>query len=344
MDATELFRRTVRARAFEEEAFALWERGLITGELHLGTGEEAVAAGVTAHVEDGDALALDHRGTPALIALGVDPAGLVRELVGRPDGICRGRGGHMHLFLPERLIASSGIVGAGGPLAAGFALAAKRLRPGKVAVAFFGDGAANQGMLLESMNLAAVWRLPVLFVCKDNGWAITTRSEDVTGGDLLARARAFGLDAAEVDGADPLAVYDVTRNAFANARRNGRAFFLRADCPRLDGHLAGDPVLRKAAHPVGEGRETMERVWRDGLKRAGGLRARAKGLTHVMGAMLRAARHDERGSNNDPLRHARKHVDANDARRMEREERKEMRRVIARALEVLPEEVHHAGT
>src|SRR4030042_416765 len=134
--------------------------------MHSGTGEEAIIAGVVTQLREGDAMALDHRGTAALLMRGVDPVLILRELLGRPDGLCGGMGGHMHLFSPAHLAASSGIVGAAGPAAVGFALANLHLRPGKVAVAFFGEGATNQGMLLESWNLAAAWKLPVLFVCK----------------------------------------------------------------------------------------------------------------------------------------------------------------------------------
>ncbi len=181
----------LKSRLLEEAIAKMWHDGLISGEMHLGTGEEAIIAGVVPQLREGDAMALDHRGTAALLMRGVDPVLIVRELLGRPDGLCGGKGGHMHLFSKAHLAASSGIVGAEGPNAAGFALAAQFLRPGAISVAFFGEGAMNQGMLMESLNLASVWSLPVLFVCKDDGWAITTQSERVTGGELNdTRARA----------------------------------------------------------------------------------------------------------------------------------------------------------
>ncbi|HIE17111.1 MAG TPA: hypothetical protein EYP71_02845 [Dehalococcoidia bacterium] len=163
-DLWSLYRQMLRSRRFEEAVTSLWEQGKISGEMHLGVGEEAIAAGVAAHVRDGDAMALDHRGTPLMVARGVDPVLLLREFLGKGDSLCGGRGGHMHLFSGEHLVASSGIVGATGPVAAGFALAAQLLHPGRIAVAFFGDGAMNQGMLLESLNLAVAWKLP------DKGW------------------------------------------------------------------------------------------------------------------------------------------------------------------------------
>lgn len=168
-DLWSLYALMLKARLFEEATAKLWHEGMISGEMHLGTGEEAIIAGIVSHLKEGDAMALDHRGTAALLMRGVEPVLLLREFLGCKDGLCGGMGGHMHLFSKEHLAASSGIVGAEGPAAVGFALAAQYLRPGAIAVAFFGDGAMNQGMLMESMNLASVWKLPVLFVCKDDG-------------------------------------------------------------------------------------------------------------------------------------------------------------------------------
>src|SRR5512135_1847298 len=144
-----LYELMLRSRLFELAVKSLWDEGAISGEMHLGLGEEAIVAGVVALLEPRDALALDHRGTAALVMAGVDRRLLLREFLGRPDGLCGGRGGHMHLFARQPLAASSGIVGASGPAAAGFGLAARRQRPGSLAVAFFGEGALNQGMLLE---------------------------------------------------------------------------------------------------------------------------------------------------------------------------------------------------
>ncbi|MBE3063569.1 MAG: thiamine pyrophosphate-dependent dehydrogenase E1 component subunit alpha, partial [Spirochaetes bacterium] len=178
VDLWSLYRQMLRSRLVETEVIRFWDDGLISGEMHLGIGEEGVAAAVVSRMREGDAMALDHRGTPALVMRGIDLVSLFKELLGRPDGLCCGRGGHMHLISRELLSASSGIVGASGPAAAGFALAAKRLRPGSLSAAFFGEGAMNEGMLMESLNLAAVWKLPVLFVCKDNQLSITTLSSN----------------------------------------------------------------------------------------------------------------------------------------------------------------------
>lgn len=306
MELLELYRSMVRARAFELLLAELWERGEISGEMHLGTGEEAVAAGTTAHLREGDAVALDHRPTPVMLLLGVEPAAMVREMLGREDGLCGGNGGHMHLFSRPHLAASSGIVGASGPLGAGFALAARSLRPGSVAVSFFGEGAANQGMLLESLNLAAAWRLPQLFVCKDNSWAITTRSPSVTGGDLLRRARAFGLEATAVDGLDVRAVESAAARALDRLRRGKGPVFLLAGVSRLDGHFLGDQMVKAASRPLAEGGEIFKKSLSAALTAGGaGFAERARSLG-TMASSLRRVRSERRDGRRDPLRRARK--------------------------------------
>ena len=251
-DLWSLYRQMLRSRRFEEVVKDLWERGEISGEMHLGIGEEAVAVGVVARVKTGDALVLDHRGTPPLVARGVDLVLLLREFLGRGDGLCCGMGGHIHLFSPEHYAASSGIIGASGPMAAGFGLAAQYRRAENVAVAFFGEGAMNQGMLMESLNLAVVWRLPVLFVCKDNKWAMTSHSNSVMGGSLIDRARSFGMPTLEVDGSDVVAVWRSAGEALERARNGDGPTFLLAHCSRLEGHLLGDPLLRIARNPIEE--------------------------------------------------------------------------------------------
>jgi pyruvate dehydrogenase E1 component alpha subunit len=238
-----------------EDAHAvLWAEGLISGEFHSAVGEEAVGVGVVAQLRDGDATALDHRGTPVLVARGIDPRLLLLEAGGHERGLCAGHGGHMHLVAPELLAVTDGIVGSSGPTACGMALAARRQRPDAVAVAFFGEGAANQGMLLESLNLAVAWRLPVVFVCKDSGWAITTRSHDVTGGSLLRRARGFGMPASQVDGWKYDLVADAAARLVKRARAGAGPGFLLARVHRPGGHFAGDPMLRLLRDPRGEGR------------------------------------------------------------------------------------------
>lgn len=251
-DLAALYLQMARIRSFEEALERLWQQGLISGEMHLAIGEEATHAGVCAHLHDGDAVAVDHRSTPPFVARGVGLVELLLEVLGSEEGLNGGNGGHMHLFAPSRLVASSGIVGASAPLAAGFALAGEYLRPGSVAVAFFGEGAVNQGMLLESLNLAVAWKLPVVFVCKDNGWAVTTRSAAVTGGDLTQRAAAFGMPAQRLDGVEVEKVWRAADEAIRRARRGEGPSFLVCEVPRPYGHLLGDPLARIAEHPLRE--------------------------------------------------------------------------------------------
>ncbi|HEX9644355.1 MAG TPA: thiamine pyrophosphate-dependent dehydrogenase E1 component subunit alpha [Acidimicrobiia bacterium] len=249
MNLESLHRQMTRMRAFEEALGDLWSRGLVSGEMHLGVGEEAIAAGVVAHLREGDAMALDYRPTPALVGRGVDLESMLLEMLGSDEGLCRGNGGHMHLLSRAHLATSTGIVGSPAPLAAGLALSGQHLRPGSVAVAFFGDGAANQGMVMEALNLAVVWRLPVVFVCKDNGWAVTTRSRRLTGGNLAGRARAFGMPAARVNGKDVRRVWKATGRAVTRARKGGGPTFLVMKCRRPRGHFEDDPLVRAVRHP-----------------------------------------------------------------------------------------------
>ena len=335
-DLWSLYRQMLRSRLFEEAVAQLWHQGLISGEMHLGTGEEGIVAGVVDHLRDGDAMALDHRGTAALLMRGVEPVPLLRELLGRPDGLCSGMGGHMHLFSPEHLAASTGIVGASGPAAAGFALAAQYLRPGTVAVAFFGEGAANQGMLLESMNLAAVWKLPVLFVCKDNGWSLTTRSGTTTGGRLTERARAFGLAAAYADGTDVTNVWGAAAQAVQRARDGRGATFLQARCTHLEAHFLDDQLLRVARRPVRGFLPLIPPMARSFLQLRGApLRQRFTGLNVIL-KLIGQSRRDHHTTPEDPLVWTRRRLTGEPGRleALEAEVDDEIRHVLETALAV----------
>jgi pyruvate dehydrogenase E1 component alpha subunit len=277
----ELYRQMLRMRRFEEVLAQWWHQGRISGELHLGIGEEGIVAGVLAHLVDGDALALDHRPTPALIGRGTDPAALLFEMVGAPAGLCGGRGGHMHLFDPDRLAASSGIVGASGPMACGFALSADLLRPGRIAVAMFGESAVNQGMMMEAMNLAAVWNLPVLFTVKDNGWAFTTRSNEMTAGGMRARAAGLGLDYRSVDGTDAVEVWRTAAGAIGGIRSGKGPAMLHATCHRPRGHFEHDPLIEMIRGGAAARRELGPMVKGVADRTAGSLRHRVAGLGRV---------------------------------------------------------------
>lgn len=262
-DLARLYAAMVRMRTLEEALAGLWRQGLISGELHLGIGEEAVVAGVTDHLRKGDAVSLDYRPTPALIARGVDISSIVLEVLGHEHGLGRGHGGHMHLFDREHLATSTGIVGSPAPLACGLALAGARLRPTSIAVAFVGDGAINQGMVMEAWNLAAVWKLPVVFVVKDNGWAVTTRSDRLRAGTIAGRARCFGLATAVVDGNRPAAVWHSAGALVVGARR-GRPGVLVARCRRPTGHMLDDTLSRIVRSPAEMIRLTVDLVRAEG--------------------------------------------------------------------------------
>ena len=307
-DLWSLYRQMLRSRRFEESVKDLWEQGKISGEMHLGIGEEAIAAGVVSQLQEGDAMALDHRSTPPLVVRGVDLLLLVREFLGSADGLCCGMGGHMHLFSPRHLAASSGIVGSSGPAAAGFALAAQYLRPGNLAVAFFGEGAMNQGMLVESINLAVAWKLPVLFVCKDNEWAVTTRSHGVTGGNLVERAKSFGMPALEVDGTDVEEVWNAAGQGADRARNGNGPTFLLALCPRLEGHFLGDPLLR---NQLGE---LAGPLFRSVSAKQGGSPGERIASLGTVGSLIGRITADQHWNRRDPIDRLRRRLKAEKAR------------------------------
>ena len=305
-DLWALYEWMYRSRLFEEAVTQLWQEGRISGEMHLGTGEEAIAAGVVAHLREGDAMALDHRSTPELLMRGVDPVQILLELFGHPRGLCGGMGGHMHLYSKEHLSATAGIVGAGGPAAAGFALAAQALRPGTISVAFFGEGAMNQGMLMESLHLAFLWKLPVLFVCKDDGWQITTQSPGLTAKKLMERAEALGVRSVDVDGADVLAVEAAAGSAIESLRLGKGPVFLHAACVHLEGHFLGFQLIQIQRNPLQEMAEIGGPLVDSFFRRGGAAwEKRFAGVKAIMGAVISTMRDPRRDSLYDPLVRAR---------------------------------------
>jgi pyruvate dehydrogenase E1 component alpha subunit len=276
-------------RHVEESIAELWRAGEISGEMHLGAGEEATIAGVVSQLQDGDALSVDYRSTPPFVARGVDLVSLFQEVLGEEAGLDGGRGGHMHLFSREHLAATSGIVGGPAPLACGFALAAQQRRTDRVAVAFFGDGAVNEGMVMESLNLAVVWRLPVVFVCKDNRWAVTTRSRSVLAGGLVARARGFGLPVRKVDGRNALAVWRAAHEAVERARRGRGPTFLVARVERIEGHFLGDPLVRVATDVRALAAEVGPLLGAVARGDGAGKATRARSLASLTGTIAAAA-------------------------------------------------------
>jgi pyruvate dehydrogenase E1 component alpha subunit len=230
-------------RAFEERCSELYAKGHIGGLLHLGIGQEAVAVGLASVLRDGDRLFGGHRAHAHALAMGADPTRLLAEILGRESGYCRGKGGSMHVSTPEvGFMTATGVVGGNIPLALGAGLAAADRGSGEVAVCVFGDGAGQAGAFHESLNIAALWGLPVVFVCENNGYAEFSPLSAHTRVERLARhAETYAIAARSVDGNDALAVADAARESLAEVRAGDGPAFLECLTYRLRGHYEGDP-------------------------------------------------------------------------------------------------------
>ena len=229
-------------RDFEERLHTDFARGDIPGFVHLYAGEEAAGTGILMHLHDGDRVASTHRGHGHCIAKGVDVVAMMKEIYGRKGGCCEGKGGSMHIAdLHKGMLGANGILGAGAPLACGAALAAKYRKKGEVAISFVGDGASNQGTFLESLNLAAVWSLPAIFVVENNGYAESTSRDYGTAVDsYVDRAAGFGMPGVTVDGTDFFAVHEAAGEIIARARTGGGPALLECKMVRFFGHFEGD--------------------------------------------------------------------------------------------------------
>jgi acetoin:2,6-dichlorophenolindophenol oxidoreductase subunit alpha len=239
----DMLRQMILVRAFEEKLEELYQRKAMFGSTHSYRGQEAIAVGVCSALESTDAIASYHRGTGHLIAKGADLYTLLCECMGRADGYSKGRGGKMHMGdMSFGFLGNTGTVGGTVPTATGAALAAKVRGSSEVVISFFGDGAANQGVVHEAMNLAGVWKLPVIYVCENNQYAMTVSLEkSVAIKHLSDRAAAYGFEGKTIDGNDVETVYDAAQAAAAKARRGGGATFLECITYRWDGHFGGDP-------------------------------------------------------------------------------------------------------
>jgi len=274
-----LLRRMLLIRTFEEQVRSLSAAGVVPGLVHLCSGQEAVAVGVCSALRTSDFIASNHRGHGHCLAKGARLDLMMAELMGRRSGYSLGRGGSLHIFdVTNGNLGTTGIVGGGIPLAAGAALSARRRGDGQVAVCFFGDGALNQGLLFEVMNMAAIWRLPLLFVCENNGYGEFTATEGVTAGrNPVARGAVFDIPSEAVDGMDVLAVHEASIRAVAHARGGNGPYFLVCTTYRYSGHHAGDkqdykdeaevkkwrqkdPILRLGRHLQDEGLATTEAI------------------------------------------------------------------------------------
>lgn len=259
----EMYRQIVRIRTFElalQKAYMEGKTpvfniaaGPLPGELHLSCGQEPVAVGICAHLRNSDALCGPHRQHHLAVAKGLDLKKMAAEIFGKEAGLGHGRGGHMHIFDKNNRFGSSGTIGGGMPTAAGFALAFKRQGTDNVAVSVFGEGTTNQGAFHETVNLAALWKLPIVFVSEDNAWAVSVHKRISTPvADNSVRAAAYGIPGAYIANNDPDKVYDVCGEAIARARSGGGPTLIEVQTDRLMGHFEGDPQLYRSKEELEE--------------------------------------------------------------------------------------------
>jgi len=260
-----MYEQMVKIREFEEKVNELYTQAIMPGLAHLYIGQEAVAVGVCEALRRDDYITSTHRGHGHCLAKGASMERMFAELLGKEAGYCRGKGGSMHIADQDTgNLGANAIVGGSAGIATGAAFSAKRLGTGQVAVCFFGEGALGQGLLYEVMNLAQLWKLPVIYICEDNLYNEYTHYTETTAGDLLARAKAFGITAEEVDGQDVRAVYTTVQRLAERVRRGEGPAFLLCHTYRYRGHHVGD-VNRTYYRPKEEEQEWM--ALRDPLKK-----------------------------------------------------------------------------
>lgn len=243
-------------RQSEQALTRLFADGEVPGFIHLSVGQEAIAAGVASALEPQDSLATTHRGHGHVLARGIDLEGFFKEVMGRAGGLCQGRGGSMHVAdLSLGVLGANGIVGAGIPIALGSAVAHAVRKTRGIAVAFFGDGAMAEGVLHETLNMAALWKAPLLFVCENNGWSEFSPTSRQFAARLEALAGAFGIAYRQVDGNDALAVSDAALDAASALRAGAGPFVVECITHRVRGHFEGDPQKYRDAEELKAGAE-----------------------------------------------------------------------------------------
>lgn len=239
----DLYKRMLTIRAFEEKAGDLFAQNLIPGFIHLSIGEEASSVGTCSVLRDDDYVASTHRGHGHLIAKGADPKRMFAELFGRKTGYCKGKGGSMHIAdFSLGILGANGVVGGGFPIIIGAGLSIKMRKTDQVGIVFFGDGAANRGTFHEAANMAAIWKLPVIFVCENNLYASTTPADySLAGGSIAGRASAYGIPGSVVNGNDILEVRKAVGKAVKRAREGNGPSIVENQTYRYRGHFEGDP-------------------------------------------------------------------------------------------------------
>ncbi|HYG25491.1 MAG TPA: thiamine pyrophosphate-dependent dehydrogenase E1 component subunit alpha [Caulobacteraceae bacterium] len=259
-----LYRQMLLIRRAEERLSRMFAEGEVPGFIHLSIGQEAVSVGIMAALQAEDTIASTHRGHGHAIAKGLPLRGFFAELLGRDDGLCRGRGGSMHVAdTAVGMLGANGIVGAGVPIALGSAVAHARLNPGRVSVSFFGDGALAEGVVHESLNLAVLIRAPILFVCEANGWSEFSPVTSQIAFDRESWARSYALEYEKVDGNDVFAVSQAASRQIESLRAGGRPVFLDCVTARVRGHYEGDAQKYRQAAELDElaAQDPLSRAW-----------------------------------------------------------------------------------
>lgn len=240
----EMYESIKRIREFEETAISLFQDGIVPGFTHTYIGQEAVAVGVCSTLMPGDRVASNHRGHGHIIARGADTSRMLAEILGKKDGYLQGMGGELHIMDASiNIIGANGIVGAGIPIAVGAALSDQMQGNENVTVSFFGDGATSEGYFAEAMNLAAIWQLPIVFVCENNMYGEFTPAAEVCAGVIYKRAEGYGIPGVEVDGQDVVAVRDCALEAVRRARSGGGPTLIEAKTYRWYGHFYGEEAM-----------------------------------------------------------------------------------------------------
>ncbi|MEM3459351.1 MAG: pyruvate dehydrogenase (acetyl-transferring) E1 component subunit alpha [Candidatus Bathyarchaeia archaeon] len=251
---TQMLRKILEIRLFEEKVFELYAQNLVPGTIHLYAGEEAVAVGVCSNLRKDDYITSTHRGHGHCIAKGADLKRTMAEILGKKTGYCKGKGGSMHIAdFSIGMLGATAVVGAGIPIAVGAGLSIKLRRTDQVVVCFFGEGASNQGTFHEGINMASIWKLPVIFVCENNLYAMGTRQSIVMNIENIAdRAIAYGISGVVVDGNDVLAVYEVAEKAVERARKGEGPVLIECKTYRHKGHSRVDPARYRPKEEVAE--------------------------------------------------------------------------------------------
>jgi len=264
----DMYHRMWLIRYFEEGARSLFQENMIRGTTHMYTGEEAVAVGACAALNRDDYITSTHRGHGHCLAKGGDPRAMMAELLGKVTGYCKGKGGSMHIAdLDLGILGANGIVGGGIGIATGAAYSADLRGSGQVAICFFGDGASNQGVLMEVANMAALWKLPIIYLCEENQYAQFSPIKPFIAVERIEmKAQAFGLTGVTVDGNDVLAVYEAVHQAAERARNGEGPTLLVAQTYRVEGHTVGDPLTYRPKNEPDEwksaGRDPISRFGR----------------------------------------------------------------------------------